>query len=89
MLNPWDQRSIDYPYTPARMNSPERVVEMRSPDRVYFGGEVGFLYGKSTGKYGREDFLSYITGTVGNEYFSITAGYYRQESSGRVPYGRR
>ena len=47
MFNPWDPRSIDYPYTPARMNSRERVVEMRSPDRVYFGGEVGFLYGRS------------------------------------------
>ncbi|HEV2842355.1 MAG TPA: hypothetical protein VGW39_13600 [Chthoniobacterales bacterium] len=89
MFNAWDPGNIDYPYTPARMNSRERVVEMRSPDRVYFGGEVGFLYGRSDGKYGREDFQAYITGTVGNEYFSITAGYLRQESSGRVPYRRR
>jgi hypothetical protein len=58
---------------------------MRAPDRVYVGGEVGFLYGRSSGKYGREDFQTYIIGTVGNEKFSITAGYLYQESSGRVP----
>ena len=34
----------------------DNVVEMRAPSRVYYGGEIGFLYGKSTGKYGREDF---------------------------------
>ena len=89
MFNPWEPQGVDYPYSPSRSKSLSNGVEMRSPDRVYFGGEIGFLYGKSTGKYGREDFQTYITGTVGNEHFSITAGYLRQESSGRVPYRRR
>ena len=88
VLNPWEPR-YDYPYSPSRSKSHDYGVEMRSPDRIYFGGEIGFLYGRSNGKYGREDFQTYITGTVGNEHFSITAGYLRQESSGRVPYRRR
>ena len=70
-------------------DSLDNVVEMRVANRVYVGGEVGFLYGRSSGKYGREDFQTYIIGTVGNEKFSITAGYLHQESSGRVPRWRR
>ncbi|HWM26251.1 MAG TPA: hypothetical protein VNP98_15660 [Chthoniobacterales bacterium] len=88
-FNPWDPRNVEYPYSPRRSKSLDNGVEMRSPDRIYFGGEVGFLYGRSTGKYGREDFQTYITGTVGNEHFSITAGYLRQESSLNVPRRRR
>ena len=65
------------------------MVDFRSPDRIQFGGEFGFLYGKSTGKYGREDFQTYIIGTVGTDKFSITAGYLRQESSGQIPRWRR
>lgn len=87
-FHPWDP-SFDYPYSPARGKGLDKGVEMRSPDRVYFSGEVGVLYGRSTGKYGREDFQTYITGTVGNEHFSITAGYLRQESSLNVPRRRR
>ena len=34
--------------------------------------------GLLSGKYGREDFESYIIGTVGNDKFSITAGYLQQ-----------
>jgi len=70
-------------------DSPDNVMEFKSTDRVRAGGEVGFLYGKSTGKYGREDFQTYIIGTVGNDKFSITAGYLHQESSGQVPRWRR
>jgi hypothetical protein len=88
-FHPGNARSFDYPYSPRRSKSLDNGVEMRSPDRIYFGGEVGFLYGRSTGKYGREDFQTYITGTVGNEHFSITAGYLRQESSLNVPRRRR
>lgn len=63
-------------------NSIDRVVELRSPSKIQFGGEMGFLYGKSTGNgFGREDYAGYIIGTVGNDKFSITAGYYRQETT--------
>lgn len=84
-FNPIEPQSFAYPITPARRNSLNNAVEMRSPDRIYVGGEMGFLYGKSSGKYGREDFQTYIIGTVGTEKFSITAGFLHQESSGRVP----
>ncbi len=47
------------------------------------GGEVGVFYGKSSGKYGREDFESYIVGGVGSDQFQISAGAAYQHSSGR------
>jgi hypothetical protein len=42
--------------------------------RVYSGGEVGFLYGRWSGKGGGDMFESYLVGTVGNDKFQITAG---------------
>jgi len=59
-----------------------RTVQLRPQDRIYYGGEIGFLYGKSTGSgFGREDYAGYITGTIGTDKFSITVGYYRQETN--------
>ena len=59
----------------------DRYELHRSSD-IHFGGEIGFLYGKSTGSgFGREDYAGYVIGTVGNEHFSLTAGFYRQETS--------
>lgn len=60
-----------------------------SPNYGYVGGEVGVLYGRSSGKYGGDDFQSYITGTAGNEHFQITAGASYEESTMRFPRGRR
>ena len=54
-------------------------------NRLETGGEVGFFYGKSSGRYGREDMGAYIIGGVGNEHFQITAGAAYSESSGRIP----
>jgi hypothetical protein len=71
-------------------NSIDRIVDLREPNRIHFGGEIGFLYGKSTGSgFGREDYAGYIIGTVGNEHFSLTAGFYRQETSYSGPRWRR
>jgi hypothetical protein len=70
-------------------DSLDRIIDLQAPSKIRFGGEVGFLYGKSTGKYGREDFAGYIMGTVGNEKFSINVGYYRQETEFSVPRRRR
>ena len=69
-------------YLSDNKDSVDRVVELHPVDKIRFGGEIGFLYGKSTGSgFGREDYAGYIIGTVGNEHFSITAGYYRQETN--------
>jgi hypothetical protein len=68
---------------PDNKSSIDKIVDLRRPSDIRFGGELGFLYGKSTGShgFGREDFAGYVIGTVGNDKFSITAGYYRQETN--------
>jgi hypothetical protein len=56
---------------------------MISPsDQVYYGGEVGILYGRWTGKGGGDLMQSYILGTVGNDKLQISAGAAYEESSG-------
>ena len=70
-------------------DSLDRIIDWEAANKIRFGGEVGFLYGKSTGKYGREDFAGYIMGTVGNDKFSINVGYLHQESTFNVPRRRR
>ena len=84
-FTPAEPRSVASSSISDPKDSLDNAVQMRTRDRVYVSGEVGFLYGKSSGKYGREDFETHIIGTVGNEKFSITAGILHQESSGRVP----
>ena len=51
-------------------------------DQVYYGGEVGILYGRWTGKGGGDLMQSYILGTVGNDKFQISVGAEYEESSG-------
>ena len=63
------------------------VVDLRM-NRIQSGGEVGVFYGRSSGKYGREDFSTYMLGGVGNDKFNITAGAFYQESTTRFPRSR-
>jgi hypothetical protein len=55
---------------------------MLPSDQVYYGGEVGVLYGRWTGKGGGDLMQSYILGTVGNDKFQISVGAEYDESSG-------
>ena len=87
--SPWESQEYSLPYAPSRRYSSDDAVFTRAPDKIRFGGEIGFLYGKSSGSFGREDFAGYIIGTVGNDKFSITAGYYRQETTFKNPRWRR
>ena len=65
-------------------DSPAEVVS--SPvNPVYYGGEMGFMYGHSSGKFGGDEFGTYIEGGVGNDKFQINAGAAYQEWNGRVP----
>jgi hypothetical protein len=58
---------------------------MSSPlNPLYYGGEVGFLYGHSTGKFSGDVFETYMVGTVGNDKFQITVGTSYEESNGRL-----
>lgn len=66
-------------------DSPGELMALHSSPEIYSGGEIGVFYGKSSGKYGREDFGSYIVGGVGNDRFQMTVGASYEESSGRVP----
>jgi hypothetical protein len=55
-------------------------MAMEKASLVWTGGEVGFLYGHSSGKFGGDEFLSYITGGVGNEHLQINVGAGYEES---------
>ena len=59
---------------PSKDSSREAVDLTQKDWRDYVHGEVGFLYGRSTGKFDREVEQGYVVGTVGNDHFSITAG---------------
>ncbi len=48
------------------------TVDLRL-NRLQTAGEVGFFYGRSDGKYGREDYSAHIIGSVGTDRFNITA----------------
>lgn len=77
-------------YLSDNKDSVDRIVELNRRSDIRFGGEVGFLYGKSTGSgFGREDYAGYVIGTVGNDKFSLSVGYYRQETSFSGPRWRR
>jgi hypothetical protein len=87
-LTPSESSSMAY--LSDNKNSVDRIVDLHRPNDIHFGGEIGFLYGKSTGSgFGREDYAGYIIGTVGNEHFSLTAGFYRQDTSFSGPRWRR
>jgi len=59
---------------------------MTSPlNPVYYGGEVGVFYGHSSGKFGGDEFGTYIEGGVGNDKFQINVGASYEESSVRFP----
>ena len=59
---------------------------MSSPSNpIYFGGEVGFLYGRSSGKFGGDVMQTYMLGEVGNDKFQINVGASYEESSVRFP----
>lgn len=65
-------------------DSPDEMLSS-SANPVYCGGEIGFLYGRWSGKGGGDMWETYITGTVGNDKFQITAGasYDEWNGSGR------
>lgn len=67
----------------AKDSSGEMVSSPLNP--YHYGGETGVFYGHSSGKFGRDDFGSYIVGGVGNDKVQISVGASYEESSGRFP----
>lgn len=66
-------------------DSSKEILDARRPYFDYTGGEVGAVYGRSSGKYGREIEGGYIFGEVGNDKLQISAGVSYERSSGRFP----
>ena len=64
-------------------DSSKEVAAVRRPVFDYAGGEIGFLYGRSTGKFARDFEQGYIVGGVGNEHIQISAGAAYEHSGGR------
>jgi hypothetical protein len=71
------------PETTAK-DSSNRLFDVR-PNFDYVTGEVGFLYGHSSGKFGGDYLQGYIFGEVGNDRIHISAGASYEEWNGRVP----
>jgi hypothetical protein len=68
-------------------DSPKDVpAEAMNPpsNPIYYGGEVGFLYGHASGKFGGDLYETYMLGTVGDDKFQITVGASYQESNQRI-----
>jgi hypothetical protein len=65
-------------------DSPNEMLSS-SLNPIYYGGEVGVLYGRWSGKGGGDMWETYVVGTVGNDKFQITAGasYDEWNGSGR------
>src|ERR1700730_1242129 len=66
-------------------DSSKEVVDVQRSHSYYAGGEMGALYGRSSGKFGREVEEGYIVGGVGDDKFNITVGAAWEHSNGRVP----
>ncbi len=65
-------------------DSPGDVISSPS-NPIHYGGEVGFLYGHSSGKFGGDLMQTYMMGEVGNDKFQVNVGAAYEESSGRIP----
>ena len=74
---------VSRPATSAK-DSSDRLFDQR-PNFDYVTGEVGFLYGHSSGKFGGDYMQGYIFGEVGNDRIHISAGASYEEWNGRVP----
>ncbi len=69
-------------------DSSDRLFDLR-PHFDYVTGEVGFMYGHSSGKFGGDYLEGYIFGEVGNDRIRISAGASYEEWNGHVPHWGR
>nr|MDQ2659829.1 hypothetical protein [Verrucomicrobiota bacterium] len=71
--------------TPTTEPEVSEVILSARSNPIYTGGEVGFSYGRATGKYGGEYESGYVIGEIGNDKFHLSAGASYEHFSGRVP----
>jgi hypothetical protein len=64
-------------------DSSKEVSDVRTSNLLQnVHGEVGFMYGHSSGKFSRDIESGYIFGTTGDDHFQISAGASYEHSSG-------
>jgi hypothetical protein len=78
-----EAQEVEPPRVDGKDSPSEVVTAPLSP--LYYSGELGFFYGRSSGKFDREIMQTYFLGTVGNEKFQITVGAAYGESNVDVP----
>ena len=83
-FSPAMESPVARPPETASKDSSNRLFDAR-PNFDYVTGEVGFLYGHSSGKFGGDYMQGYIFGEVGNDRIHISAGASYEEWNGRVP----
>ena len=66
-------------------DSSVETLPLQSASNLYTGGEIGFMYGHATGKFGGDLFSSYIVGEIGDDKVHINVGASYDEFHGRVP----
>lgn len=70
---------------PASKNSVDSIAELHPADQIYVGGQIGFLYGRSSGKYGYEYEQGYVIGELGTDKFHLTVGTVYERTNWRTP----
>jgi hypothetical protein len=60
--------------------SSAEAMALEKASLVWTGGEIGFMYGHSSGKFGGDEFSTYILGGVGNDHLQINVGAGYEES---------
>lgn len=88
-FDPVEPRRTAFSPVRGRTKLTDENSEIRPIDRIYTGGEIGLLYGHSSGKYGGDYGRGYIIGEVGDDRFHITVGASHEEWNGRGPRVRR
>ena len=68
--------------------SSAEAMALEKASLVWTGGEIGIFYGHSSGKFGGDEFGSYIVGGVGNEHLQINVGASYQEFNGHFSRSR-
>jgi hypothetical protein len=61
----------------------QTAISHSSP--LYYGGEIGFLYGHATGKFGGDVKQTYFIGEVGDDNVQITVGGSYEDSNFHFP----
>ena len=77
-------KSISGPVKDPKDGKDYSSVESMAAEKAslsWTGGEVGFMYGHATGKFGGDTFSSYIIGGVGNDNLQINVGAAYQETN--------